>query len=170
MSEKIKIRPIQMHEFYPLSIMVGDLLNEIMEKIDRKVFNFNLKETEERARGLIKDGKYWIFVAEDSKLKEIVGFVSLYESYALYTEGSYGTMPELFVKSNWRSKSVGQELLMKVSEFAKEKGWRRIEVTTPPLPEFDRALSFYKNNGFEITGGRKLKVEISMPNKKINQT
>jgi hypothetical protein len=25
------------------------------------------------------------------------------------------------------------------------------------LPEFDRTLSFYKNNSFEIAGGRKLK-------------
>lgn len=161
MSEKIETRPIQPHEFRHLSMMVGDLLNEIMEKIDSKVFNFNPKETEERARSLIKDGKYWVFVAEDSKSKDIIGFVSLYESYALYSEGSYGTIPELFVKNNWRSKSVGQELLIKVSEFAKEKGWHRIEVTTPPLPEFDRALSFYKNNGFEITGGKKLKVDIN---------
>jgi len=48
MSEKIETRPIQPHEFRHLSMMVGDLLNEIMEKIDSKVFNFNPKETEER--------------------------------------------------------------------------------------------------------------------------
>jgi len=161
MSEKIEIRPIQSHEFQHLSMMVGDLLNEIMEKIGSKVFNFDPKDTEERARSLIKDDKYWVFIAEDWKSKDIIGFVSLYESYALYSEGSYGTMPELFVKNNWRSKSVGVELLIKVIEFAKEKGWNRIEVTTPPLPEFDRTLSFYENNGFEITGGRKLKVDIT---------
>ncbi|KQX68167.1 hypothetical protein ASD40_25125 [Paenibacillus sp. Root444D2] len=26
------------------------------------------------------------------------------------------------------------------------------------LPEFDRAVSFYENNNFEITGGRKMKL------------
>jgi hypothetical protein len=33
-----------------------------------------------------------------------------------------------------------------------------LEVTTPPLPQFDIALAFYERESFEITGGRKLKV------------
>jgi GNAT superfamily N-acetyltransferase len=77
------------------------------------------------------------------------------------SEGAYGTIPELYVTRNWRSRSVGQQLLNEVAKFAKKKGWRRIEVTTPPLPEFDRTLRFYHNNGFEITGGRKLKIDIN---------
>ena len=36
----------------------------------------------------------------------------------------------------------------------------RLEVTTPPLPEFERTLSFYETNNFEISGGRKLKTDI----------
>jgi len=37
-------------------------------------------------------------------------------------------------------------------------GWTRLEVTTPPLPQFDKTLAFYTREGFSITGGRKLKV------------
>ena len=70
-------------------------------------------------------------------------------------------MPELYVKKDWRSQSIGQKLLVKVTAFAKEKNWQRIEVTTPPLPEFERTLRFYQKNGFEITGGRKLKMGTS---------
>jgi hypothetical protein len=42
--------------------------------------------------------------------------------------------------------------------FGSSRGWKRLEVTTPPLPQFDKTLSFYERVGFEITGGRKLKV------------
>jgi hypothetical protein len=31
-------------------------------------------------------------------------------------------------------------------------------VTTPPLPEFDRALRFYERQGCAVTSGRKLKL------------
>jgi len=44
--------------------------------------------------------------------------------------------------------------------FAQEKRWRRIEVTTPPLPAFEKTLSFYQMNGGVISGGSKLKVDI----------
>jgi hypothetical protein len=40
------------------------------------------------------------------------------------------------------------------------KGWRRLEVTTPPLPQFDRTLALYQRDGFSISGGRKLKLEL----------
>ena len=160
MSSSVEIHPIRENEYYELSVMVGELLNEIMERIGDNVFNFNRAETEKRAVSLVSAEKYWIFIACDVETNSTVGFVSLYESYALYSEGAYGTMPELYVKSDWRSKHVGQKLLSRVNEFAKEKNWHRLEVTTPPLPEFKRTLEFYRSNGFEITGGRKLKADI----------
>ncbi|MCG6938480.1 MAG: GNAT family N-acetyltransferase [Gammaproteobacteria bacterium] len=140
--------------------MVGELLAEIMHAINQKVFNFDENETEKRAGDLIENGKYWVFIAWDSIDKSPVGFISLYESYALYAEGAYGTIPELFVSSNWRSKNIGHKLLANAIAFAREKGWHRLEVTTPPLPEFDRTLRFYEKNGFVISGGRKLKLDI----------
>jgi GNAT superfamily N-acetyltransferase len=50
--------------------------------------------------------------------------------------------------------------LEKAVEFADKRDWKRIEVTTPPLPEFERTLNFYQKNGFEISGGKKLKIDI----------
>jgi hypothetical protein len=46
-------------------------------------------------------------------------------------------------------------------EHGTDRGWTRLEATTPPLPEFDRALRFYKANGFEVTGGKKLKTMLT---------
>ena len=158
---KIIVQPVQPGDYHDLSLMVGELLNEIMDKINVKTFNYNQAETEVRAKDLVFREKYWVFIAKEAASGVNVGFVSLYESYALYAEGAYGTIPELFVRPQWRSKNIGEAMLMEVKQFAASKEWKRIEVTTPPLPEFDRTLTFYQSNGFEISGGRKLKLDIS---------
>jgi len=156
----IKIIPLPHENYHELSVMVGELLNEIMDRIDNKAFNYDENETEKRAKDLIENGKYWVFVARDQESKSLIGFVSLYESYALYTEGAYGTIPELYVRPAWRSRNIGKKLLEKATNFAEEREWSRLEVTTPPLPEFERTLQFYQDNKFEVSGGRKLKVNI----------
>jgi len=154
----MEIKLATSQDCHELSIMTGELLQEIMDRINIKVFKFNKDETEQRARDLISANKYFVFVA--LRDNEYVGFVSIYESYALYAEGAYGTIPELYVRATHRSLRTGEMLLKAVKEFANTKGWERLEVTTPPLPEFDRTLSFYEKNGFEISGGRKLKKEV----------
>ena len=94
-----------------------------------------------------------------AKLDSIpVGFLSLYESYALYTEGAFGTIPEFYVRSPHRSHGIGSALLAQAKQIGQTRGWKRLEVTTPPLPQFDRTLSFYQRKGFTISGGRKLKL------------
>jgi len=158
---RIEVKPVSKDIYKDLSVMVGELLSEIMSAINQKAFNYDEQKTEERAKNLIENGKYWVFIAWDTEKKVPVGFISLYESYALYAEGAYGTIPELYVKNDWRSNSIGNELLYEAVDFARKKGWHRLEVTTPPLPEFDRTLNFYQKNGFDISGGRKLKFDIS---------
>ena len=160
MSNSVKIVPIEKNDYSDLCIMVGELLKEIMVAINNKAFNYNQTDTTKRIKRFIALEKYWVFIAKDIESGENIGFVSLYESFALYSEGTYGTMPELYVRPKWRSKGIGNSLLKTVGDFAKSKNWNRIEVTTPPLPKFDRTLEFYQRNGFEISGGRKLKIDI----------
>ena len=143
-----------------LSIMTGELLQEIINKINIKAFNFNQDETRKRAEELISKELYFVFIAKDKN--KSIGFISIYESYALYAEGAYGTIPELYIKPEYRSLNIGKLLLEKAKEFSISKNWKRLEVTTPPLPQFDRTLSFYENNSFEIAGGRKLKADIKL--------
>ncbi|WP_345990141.1 GNAT family N-acetyltransferase [Sulfurimonas sp. HSL1-2] len=143
-----------------ISVLTGELLHEIMERIDVKAFRFNREETEERAGELLSRGVYYVFLAKEPGTGEKVGFLSLYESYALYAEGAYGTIPELYVRPPYRSEGIGRQLLQRARDFAVAKGWKRLEVTTPPLPQFDRTLVFYERNAFEISGGRKLKSDI----------
>ncbi len=154
----IKIVRATTDESYELSVMTEELLQEIMDKINMEVFNLNREKTQQRAEELISKKSYHVFIAQNEN--KPIAFISMYESYALYAEGAFGTIPELYVRPEYRSLNIGKLLLKKAKEFAKSKKWGRLEVTTPPLPQFDRTLSFYENNGFEISGGRKLKTDI----------
>ena len=86
------------------------------------------------------------------------GFITLYESYALYAEGAFGTIPELYVRPEYRTNGLGHHLVSRAKSFGTLRGWTRLEVTTPPLPQYDRTMAFYEREEFAITGGRKLKV------------
>ncbi|NTU53392.1 MAG: GNAT family N-acetyltransferase [Chlorobiaceae bacterium] len=137
--------------------MVDELLSEIMDTIGVQSFDVASEETVSRLLDFFETGRYMVFAAFDGSDKA-VGFIALYESCALYAGGVFGTIPELYVHPEFRSLGIGQRLVKAAVRFGKSLCWKRLEVTTPPLPEFDRTLAFYEQEGFEVTGGRKLKV------------
>lgn len=142
-----------------IAVMVGELLAEIMNAIGVQVFNFDLDETVARLKDFLNHEKYVVFVARSGSLSP-AGFIALYESYALYAEGAFGTIPELYIRPAYRRNKLGLHLVSQAKSFGASRGWTRLEVTTPPLPQFDRTLVFYEREGFVITGGRKLKVAL----------
>lgn len=139
-----------------IAILVGELLAEIMSAIGEQAFHFDLDETATRLADFISREKYFVFVACDDN-DTLVGFIALYESHALYAEGAFGTIPELYVRPAYRTQNLGLHLIEQAKSFGLSRGWTRLEVTTPPLPQFDRTLAFYEREGFGISGGRKLK-------------
>ena len=153
------IQPALPEDAHVIATMVGELLHEIMTAVSDKVFHFDHHETEARARAWLSDGSYLVWLARDGGT--CVGFLAVYESYALYTEGVYGTIPEFYVRPSHRSRGIGTTLLAESKKVGQTRGWRRLEVTTPPLPQFDRTLVFYQRQGFTISGGRKLKVDLT---------
>ena len=157
MTKNISIQRATINDAHEVAVMVGELLNEIMNAIGIHAFNFSLAETTTRLKDFIEREKYFVFVAQNENAGPI-GFIALYEGYALYAEGAFGTIPELFVRPEYRSNNVGLRLVQQAKAFGNSRGWKRLEVTTPPLPQFDNTLAFYEREGFAITGGRKLKV------------
>lgn len=138
--------------------MAGELLGEIMRLSGVQAFHFNLDETTLRLADFLAREKYHVFVARDGA--RLAGFIALYESCALYAEGTFGTIPELYVRPGQRSQDLGRRLLDRAKAFAASIGWKRLEVTTPPLPQFDKTLAFYEREGFAVAGGRKLKIAL----------
>ncbi len=159
MSANFAIQRAMVGDTREIAVMVGDLLAEIMNAIGVQAFNFDLAETTSRLQDLLDREKYFVFVAR-SEVGQPAGFIALYESYALYAEGAFGTIPELYVRPEYRTKRLGLGLVSQAKSFGASRGWTRLEVTTPPLPQFDRTLAFYEREGFAISGGRKLKVNL----------
>jgi GNAT superfamily N-acetyltransferase len=129
-----------------------------MAAIGTKAFGFCQADTEARVKGWLTDGTYKVLLAREDETA--VGLLALSENRALYAEGAFGTIPELFVRSEFRSRGVGGRLLAEAKQIARSRGWTRLEVTTPPLPQFDRTLEFYQRQGFSISGGRKMKTDL----------
>ena len=69
---------------------------------------------------------------------------------------AFGTIAEFYARPEYRSRGVGLALMAEARALASTRDWRRLEVTTPPLPEFARTWVFYEREGFSIAGGRKL--------------
>ena len=142
-----------------VAVMVGELLAEIMNAIGDQVFNFDLVDTTARLQDFLAREKYFVFVAHSGSGKP-AGFIALYESYALYAKNTFETLPELYVRPEYRGNDLGRRLVSEGKSFGSSRGWTRLEVTTPPLPQFDRTLAFYEREGFTTSGGRKLKVSL----------
>lgn len=150
----IAIKPAEPDDAAVLAELVGELLQEI-DATGSAEFHFNREEAQARAEDFLKRGVYFAFIAwEDA---QAVGLICLCESRALYAEGDFGTLAELYVRPAWRSQGIGALLLDAAKKFGASRAWKRLEVTTPPLPLFQRTLEFYQEHGFAIAGGRKLK-------------
>ena len=83
-------------------------------------------------------------------------FFTLAQTFSYFAHGSYGILNELWVNSEFRSQGVGEAVITYCENFARTQGWQRIDVSAPPMPQWDRSFAFYEKRGFEFTG-RKLK-------------
>jgi GNAT superfamily N-acetyltransferase len=84
---------------------------------------------------------------------EVVGVITLVETISLYAGGHIGVLNELYVVPEYRSEGVGKILLDAAKELGEERGWVRLEVTTPG-DEYARTLRFYEREGFLLIGPR----------------
>lgn len=83
-----------------------------------------------------------------------VGLVLLNECAAIYAGGKFGEISELYVLPEYRSQGVAAQLLRAAETYAKEQGWKRLEVGAPAQPDWERTLAFYLREGFEEVGPR----------------
>lgn len=101
MSADIAIQRAAADDAQEIAVLVGDLLAKIMNAIGVQAFNFDKDETTARLKGFLDREKYFVFVARNVNGR-LVGFIALCESYALYAEGAFGTIPELYVRPEHR--------------------------------------------------------------------
>lgn len=141
--------------------LVADFAGRLAEEIDERTGHTSPPTDDRRAvqlcRELIARGQYTALLAVDSASGKTIGVANLCQSYALYAGGSFGIIQEFYVLPAYRSQDAGAALLGAALEHARNAGWTRVELCTPPIPEFARTLAFYERNGYSVTGGRKMK-------------
>jgi GNAT superfamily N-acetyltransferase len=141
-----------------ITALTGALLEEIQVAIGERVFRFDAVRNQARLREALVSGRCVVLLARDPQRgRETLGFLAMCQGFALYAEGTFGIITELYVRPTHRGRGVGSVLLAAARAHGRQQGWSRMEVTTPPLPAFSRTLGFYEREGFSISGGRKLR-------------
>jgi GNAT superfamily N-acetyltransferase len=136
------------------SELVGELIHSLlMEFFAEQSHLFPIEKMKKAAAELLTPGSgVWSFLAMHGD--EVVGMINLNECAAIYAGGKFGEITELYIKPDFRSKKIGEQLIAQARDFARERGWRILEVGAPDVPRCQRTVNFYLNNGFSEIGPR----------------
>lgn len=87
---------------------------------------------------------------------ELVGVLAASWQMAIHVPGSYALIQDLWVHRQWRSRSIGKELLAALFVLAHSKRLERVEVGLPreSFARFASTEAFYLGNGFKPNGPR----------------
>lgn len=97
------------------------------------------------------EDRFHVFAAR-SAANELHGILTLVESFAIYTNGPYGIINEMYVPPEDRSRGVGSRLLDAAKDFGRAKGWSRIDAKALEAERWARTRRFYEKEGFVFTG------------------
>lgn len=159
MNMNIEFRKATADDSECIGKMIVMLTNEVCELTKTQHFDISLSNTIEACRELIINKHYKVILAFDGQV--CIGCVTLSETFALYAGGKIGIIQEFYIFPEYRSANVGSLLVEQVKTLAQKLNWSCIELCTPPLPEFERTLSFYQKNRLKPVGGRKMRFNIS---------
>jgi N-acetylglutamate synthase-like GNAT family acetyltransferase len=97
-------------------------------------------------RRLLDDPGAFVVVAADDE-QGVVGLLSLSCRPVLRLQGVVATIEELAVRSDARTRGVGDRLLQYAKGLASERGWVRLEMTVTRRREVTRS-NFFDSRGF----------------------
>jgi branched-chain amino acid aminotransferase len=110
---------------------------------------------EEGARRLAEDPSAGaLLVAEDEG--RVVGILAASWQYAIHVPGRYGTIQDLWVHPDWRSRALGRDLVLALVRKAADAGVPRLEVGLPQssFAGLGATERFYRENDFTPLGPR----------------
>jgi branched-chain amino acid aminotransferase len=108
------------------------------------------------ARALLEEPRTGALLVADADGGVVVGFLGASWLSAVRIPGRYGLIQELWVHPDWRSRTIGGELIAALCELAHEHGIERIEVGLPGerFARVEATEAFYRANGFAAIGSR----------------
>jgi GNAT superfamily N-acetyltransferase len=102
------------------------------------------QEIAHRLKGLQRTAEAAVFVAE-LKTKEIAGWIAVFV-YRTVEADARAEVSGLVVDERFRSQRVGEQLLARAEEWAREKGCHAIGLRSNVIR--DRAHAFYERHGY----------------------
>jgi len=105
-----------------------------------------LKSIEKMVQWSVEKDDHLILVAEEKE--ELTGYASVHFMPYLFMGGAEGYVGELFVKTPWRGKGIGGELLRGAVNKSKERGCCRIRLINIRSRESYRR-GFYSKQGWQ---------------------
>ncbi len=128
--------------------LVNALLAELGEEGDES----GEVTLESQAANLAEIGDRHIILLAYAEDIQPAGVLTLSECYAIYANGQYGVINEMYVVPDSRSDGIGAKLVASAVEYGRARGWRRIDVTAPESSRWERTRRFYEKLGFVFTG------------------
>ena len=108
-----------------------------------------LKSIEKMVQWSVKKDDHLILVAEEGD--ELTGYASVHFMPYLFMGDAEGYVGELFVKTPWRGKGIGGELLRRAVNESKKRGFCRIKLINIRSKESYRRGFYSKPNWQERT-------------------
>jgi GNAT superfamily N-acetyltransferase len=131
---------------------VLQLVKKLLSELEDQPNEFVGLDEEKIIREMATVGeRYTAFLAKNAE-EEWIGVVTVMEAFAIYANGSYGIIDEMYVEPAYRSQGVGRRLIDAVKKLGQQRGWLRLDVTAPPEKKWQRSVRFYESHGFVFTG------------------
>lgn len=179
----VHVQVAQPHEADTVLALIEALLAELGDEgqefalLDREKLRDALtREVGAGTDPALGSGRFLALLATDES-GTAIGVLTLSTSFAIYAGGEYGTIDEMYVTPEWRSRGVGRRLVEAAVGIAESRGWFRLDVTGPAAPSAagapagdapeppssDRAVRFYRRLGFDDTGQKMRKIIAPIP-------
>ena len=130
--------------------LIADYASRLLKELRGK--HVPLDHLTSSIRQWMAQEKYHAFFAFNEQ--QIVGLITVAEHYALFAEGNFGVIQELYISPEHRSAGIGAKLISAVKQLSVEKQWHIIELSTPDRIKWERTYDFYTREGFYEVGAR----------------
>lgn len=119
-------------------------------------FSFDFGKVRQGLKGLMDDDRACVLVARHNKT--VIGMCTA-QLVISTAEGGYSAwIEDVVVDEGYRGRGVGRRLLDSISTWAQQRGATRLQLLADM--ENTSALGFYRNNGWQETQLRALRVKI----------
>jgi GNAT superfamily N-acetyltransferase len=130
--------------------LVVELLKELYVELGEEAGSVAFLTTD-LIKNIVANGRTEVYFAKTNNEK-VLGILTLTECQAIYAGGRYGLLDEMYILPKFRSGGVGKQLVEKITLLARERSWKRIDVTAPTEERWARTIKFYETCGFVFTG------------------